>query len=89
MKEDESSNHIGTVVLGFESPLHGPLGKQAAELDRLEGSAGVICCWCVSKTTDDGQQLRAGRKESDAVAQRVLDMSVVITFCFRKGQGSD
>lgn len=78
-----SWNHPGTVVLGFGSLLHG------AELHRLGGYAVVICCWCFSRTTDDGQQLRAGRKEGDAVAQRVLDMSFVITFCFRKGQGSD
>lgn len=44
--------------------------------------------------TDDGQQLQAGRHAGggdgrDAVAQRVLDMSVVITFSYRKGLGSD
>lgn len=55
------------------------------------GQTGGLCRGnlCLSRMTDDGQQLRAGRKERVSVAERVLDMSVVITFCFRKGQGSD
>lgn len=69
-----------SVGRGF--PVHGLLGQ-------TRGSAGLICSSSFFRPTRGGRQLRAGSSERVSVAERVLDMSVVITRCCGQSRGSD
>lgn len=68
--------------MGRGFPVHGLLGQTRA-------LGGLICSSSFFRLTRDGQQLRAGSTERVSVAERVLDMSVVITRCRGQSRGSD